>query len=239
MPWRGQREERVLATTNRSGRQAAWRLCAAGLILLLAMFYAPSQRAQASEYDRLSFLNSREIRSANMRVFAKWRETLQRYSEERVREQSTTCTKTLFKACHYKDWQRFLDDIHGDDRWNQLVAVNRYMNTRRYISDSRNWGVNDYWATPGEFMARSGDCEDFAIAKYLSLRQLGWSDDELRVAVVRDLLLNVNHAVLIVYYRGRTWLLDNQIRQVVETESIRHYQPVFSINEKYWWRHRI
>jgi predicted transglutaminase-like cysteine proteinase len=113
------------------------------------------------------------------------------------------------------------------------------MNRRHYVSDSRNWGVKDYWATPGEFMARSGDCEDFAIAKYLSLRQLGWSEDTLRVAVVRDLSLNVNHAVLIVYFDGRTWLLDNQIRRVVETETVRHYRPVFSINEKYWWRHRV
>ena len=215
------------------------RLSVTAAFLVVAVLCLRGQTAEASEYAQLSFLNSHEIRSANTRVFAKWRDALQRSSEERIREQSRTCKVTLFRACHYKDWQKFLDDIHNNDRWHQVVAVNRYMNTRQYVSDSRNWGVNDYWATPGEFMARSGDCEDFAIAKYLSLRQLGWSDDELRVAVVWDLHLNVNHAVLIVYYDGRTWLLDNQIRQVVETESVRHYRPVFSINEKYWWRHRV
>ena len=229
----------MLATTNNSGGRCARRLVAAGLFFVVASFCAPGQPAEASEYARLSFLNSHEIRSVNSRVFAKWRETLQRYSEEMVREQSRTCKATLFRACHYKDWQRFLDDVRSEDRWNQMVAVNGYMNARRYVSDSNNWGVKDYWATPGEFMARSGDCEDFAIAKYLSLRQLGWTEDELRVAVVRDVLLNVNHAVLIVYFDGRTWLLDNQIRRVVETESVRHYRPVFSINEKYWWRHRV
>jgi predicted transglutaminase-like cysteine proteinase len=229
----------VLATTNGSGRGCAWRVRVAAVFFFAAVLSLPGQRAEATEQVQLSFLNSHEIRSANTKVFAKWRAALKRYSEERVREQARKCKATLFKACHYKDWQKFLDEIRRDNKWDQLAAVNRYMNSKRYISDSRNWGVKDYWATPGEFMARSGDCEDFAIAKYLSLRQLGWSDDELRVAVVRDLSLNVNHAVLIAYFHGRTWLLDNQIRRVVETESVRHYRPVFSINEKYWWRHRV
>jgi len=228
-----------LATTNRTGGWCAWRVRVAAIFVVVAVLSLPGQRAEAKEQVQLSFLNSHEIRSANTRVFAKWRAALKRYSEERVREHARKCKATLFKACYYKDWEKFLDEIRRADKWDQLAAVNRYMNTRRYISDSRNWGVNDYWATPGEFMARSGDCEDFAIAKYLSLRQLGWSEDELRVAVVRDLSLNVNHAVLIVYYDGRTWLLDNQIQRVVETESVRHYRPVFSINEKYWWRHRV
>jgi predicted transglutaminase-like cysteine proteinase len=229
----------VLATTNRTGGRYTWRARAAAAFFIVAVLCLPGQRVEAKEQIQLSFLNSHEIRSANTRVFAKWRAALKRYSEERVRERTKKCKATYFKACHYKDWQKFLNKIRRDDKWDQLVAVNRYMNTRRYISDSRNWGVKDYWATPGEFMARSGDCEDFAIAKYLSLRQLGWSDDTLRVAVVRDLSLKVNHAVLIVYFDGRTWLLDNQIRRVVETESVRHYRPVFSINEKYWWRHRV
>ena len=112
------------------------------------------------------------------------------------------------------------------------------MNTRRYITDPRNWGVPDYWATPGEFMSKFGDCEDYAIAKFLSLKRLGWTDDELRIAAVKDLNLKVGHAVLIVYHAGKTWVLDNQIRRVVETNSVRHYQPVYSINETAWWRHR-
>jgi len=229
----------VLAKTNKCGRGREWGARVAAALFVAAVLSLPGQRAEATEQVQLSFLNSHEVRSANTRVFAKWRAALKRYSEERVREHARKCKATFFKACHYKDWEKFLDEIRRDDKWDQLAAVNRYMNTRRYVSDSRNWGVKDYWATPGEFMARSGDCEDFAIAKYLSLRQLGWSDDELRVAVVRDLSLNVNHAVLIVYFNGRTWLLDNQIRRVVETESVRHYRPVFSINEKYWWRHRV
>jgi len=192
----------------------------------------------ASEGPRPSFFNSVEIRSANLQPFRKWRSALAKYSEEQVSKKVVNCVSGLFTVCHYEELADFLDDTRDDDRWDQLVAVNHYMNTRRYITDPRNWGVKDYWASLGEFMEKFGDCEDYAIAKYLALKRLGWTDDELRVTAVKDLNLKVGHAVLIVYYQGKTWVLDNQIRRVVDTASVRHYKPVFSINETFWWRHR-
>jgi len=116
------------------------------------------------------------------------------------------------------------------------------MNKAKYVQDKNNWGKNDYWATPQEFMARFGDCEDYAIIKYLSLRMLGWKDEDLRVVAVKDLNLKVGHAVLVVYMTTKSGkriplVLDNQIKDVVKASSIRHYQPVFSINQKNWWRH--
>ena len=87
-------------------------------------------------------------------------------------------------------------------------------------------------------MAKFGDCEDYSIAKFMSLRQLGFSNAELRVVAVKDLNLKIGHAVLAVYLDGKALILDNQIRKVVEAKTIRHYVPVFSINEKFWWRHK-
>jgi predicted transglutaminase-like cysteine proteinase len=112
------------------------------------------------------------------------------------------------------------------------------MNARRYVPDDKNWGMQDYWATPGEFLARSGDCEDFAIAKFLSLKQLGWTDDELRLVAVKDRTLGVGHAVLVAYFGGKIWLLDNQLEQVTDLDTVRHYEPVYSINESHWWLHK-
>jgi predicted transglutaminase-like cysteine proteinase len=88
-------------------------------------------------------------------------------------------------------------------------------------------------------MEKFGDCEDYAISKFMSLKLLGFSDDMLRVVAVKDLNLKVGHAVLIVILDGKYYLLDNQIKQVVETKTVRHYQPVFSISTRYWWRHRL
>ena len=204
----------------------------AGVLLL-----SPSGIA-ASDGPRPSFFNSVETRSDNLTPFRKWQSALDRYSREQASKEVRNCVSSLFNICHYEELADFLDGIRGDDRWDQLVAVNHYMNTRRYITDPRNWGVKDYWATLGEFMEKFGDCEDYAIAKYLALRKLGWTDDELRLVAVKDLNLKVGHAVLVAYHRGKTWMLDNQIRRVVDTDGIRHYRPVFSINETFWWRHR-
>lgn len=91
-------------------------------------------------------------------------------------------------------------------------------------------------------MARFGDCEDYAIVKYLSLRALGFKDEELCVVAVKDLNLKVGHAILMVILidskgRKRYFVLDNQIKSVVEENKIRHYQPVFSIGTKFGWRY--
>ncbi len=206
----------------------------AGAVLLSPV----GQSAKAAELSRESFWNSSEIASRNLRPFLKWRSALQRYSQETERNQDQNCSSSLFGDCPYNEWRRFLVDIRNNDRWGQLAAVNGFMNARRYVSDARNWGVKDYWATPGEFMARSGDCEDYAIAKYLSLKELGWAAGDLRVVVVRDSNLKVAHAVLVVFYGGRTWVLDNQTGRINETTEVRHYRPVFSINETSWWHHR-
>lgn len=197
-----------------------------------------AQSAKAAELSRQSFWNSREIASTNLSPFWKWRAVLKRYSQEMARNSGQHCASSLFGDCPYEDWRRFLAEMENNDRWSQLVAVNSFVNARTYRTDERNWGVRDYWATPGEFMARSGDCEDYAIAKYLSLKELGWRERDLRIVVVRDSKLRAAHAVLVVTYGERRWVLDNQNTRVDETSVVRHYQPVFSINETSWWHHQ-
>ena len=146
-------------------------------------------------------------------------------------------------VCSYDDWIKLLKTLEDKDPLVQLNEVNKWANKAKYITDSTNWGQNDYWATPAEFMSRFGDCEDYAILKYLSLRRLGWKENDLRVVAVKDLNLKVGHAVLVVFFKhpktGQVLqlLLDNQIPSIANAASIRHYQPVFSINKYFWWRH--
>jgi predicted transglutaminase-like cysteine proteinase len=111
------------------------------------------------------------------------------------------------------------------------------INKAKYVSDDSNWNQKDYWNSPGEFMARFGDCEDFAIAKFVALEMLGFAQESKRVVAVKDLNLKVGHAILVVFLDGKILVLDNQIPQVIEASKVRHYDPVFSINQKYWWRH--
>ncbi|MSO74563.1 MAG: hypothetical protein EXQ99_05365, partial [Alphaproteobacteria bacterium] len=85
---------------------------------------------------------------------------------------------------------------------------------------------------------RDGDCEDYAIAKYMSFRSLGYTPDDLRLVVLQDNNLHITHAVLVTYLDGRTLVLDNQIKQVVEHSRICHYSLYYSINETGWWLHK-
>jgi predicted transglutaminase-like cysteine proteinase len=219
-----------------------WRLPKAalvtGLVAVIAAFSALSAAAPASaDAMRPSFLRSVETRSTNLSQFTRWNAVLSRFAEEAVRVEHAAC-RSGAAACSYKEWLQFLHRLHRTSKWEQLVAVNNYMNARPYVADDKNWGIEDYWATPGEFLVRSGDCEDFAVAKFLSLKQLGWTDDELRIAAVKDRKLGVGHAVLVAYFGGKVWLLDNQLEHVTDLDTVRHYEPVYSINESHWWLHK-
>lgn len=185
-----------------------------------------------------SFFGSQETRSDNLKPFQKWNEAIERFTkEDKIKE--GTCDAKQMTKCHYAQWMDFLGKLKDKDKLEQVNAVNAYMNRAKYITDDNNWGQSDYWASIGEFMAKFGDCEDYAIAKYLSLRKLGFTNDELRVVAVKDLNLKVGHAILVVILGGKSYVLDNQIKQVVEADRVKHYEPVFSINTEYWWRHRV
>lgn len=185
-----------------------------------------------------SLFGSYEVRSSRLSLFPKWRGALERHFDE-AKLPEAPCTETAFNRCHLRHWHGFLRGLRGVDRVSQVKAVNRYLNRLPYVLDPRNYGVPDYWATPHQFLTRDGDCEDYAIAKYFSLRALGFAADSLRVLVLQDLNLNTAHAVLVVYIRGRTLILDNQVPTVVDAASILHYRPIYSINEKHWWLHRL
>lgn len=91
----------------------------------------------------------------------------------------------------------------GQTDLQKVVEVNAFFNRLKYVSDSVLWKRNDYWATPEEFLQLgAGDCEDFAIAKYFALLELGVEESKLRMAEVRALELKQPHMVLL-YFDAR------------------------------------
>lgn len=205
--------------------------------LVFGCFAVGGHDANAAPWTAPSFLGSMEKRSSNIAPFTKWTAALDRYAAENSALAGQSCNSDNATKCAYDAWWRFLAGLRDKSRRHQLVAVNRYMNAREYVSDRRNWGISDYWATPGEFLTGNGDCEDYAIAKFMSLKALGWRNEDLRVVAVKDHNRGAGHAVVVAYHGGETWLLDNQIEDVVATGQIRHYEVVYSINEHNWWRH--
>ncbi len=208
-----------------------------GLIGLAMAAGAPSRAVAAATLEYPPIFGSSEVRSTNLQPFPKWTGVLERYFDE-VELKEGTCKEDFFNRCHLDDWKEFLDGQQGADAITQIDRVNRYMNRARYITDPRNYNRADYWATPRQFFNRDGDCEDYAIAKFMSLRALGWTNDHMRIVVLQDLNLRIPHAVLVVYIDRAAWVLDNQIEQLITANRIRHYRPFFSVNENSWWLHR-
>ena len=210
------------------GRRAAAVACLAAAIQLSSSYAGAFEQMAAVSQPQL--FGSREIHSVNLKMFPKWRGILQRFEDELKSCGTGQCRK--------KQWQAVIDGLRGKDLMTQLRELNTEMNDKRYITDPVNWNLPDYWATPFQFMRKNGDCEDYAISKYMALRDLGIAPDDMRIVVLNDLNLRVAHAVLAVYVNGKPYILDNQISKVVPATSIRHYQPVYSINENGWWLHR-
>ena len=214
-----------------------------GMALVAAFALAAADPALAAKKKKQpavpSFFKSKETKSTNLKPFKKWTSAMDRYTKESAKDERGGCNAKKFNKCHFEEWMKFLDSVKSKDKLYQIKAVNKHMNRVKYIGDQTNWGIKDYWATPDEFMARFGDCEDYAITKFMSLKRLGFDAKAMRVVAVKDMNLRVGHAILVVFLNDKSYILDNQIRIVVEARKIRHYKPVFSINETSWWRHRV
>jgi predicted transglutaminase-like cysteine proteinase len=142
-------------------------------------------------------------------------------------------------------WQEMMLSAQSLSEADKVRRVNEFFNRRiQFGEDLAIWGVNDYWATPLEFMGRGiGDCEDFSIAKYFSLRSLGVPLERLRIAYVRARIggprseITQAHMVL-AYYEdptGEPLILDNLITEVRPASRRGDLMPVFSFNSEGLW----
>ncbi|MCW5774600.1 MAG: transglutaminase-like cysteine peptidase [Rhodospirillaceae bacterium] len=174
-----------------------------------------------------------ERASFNILRFPKWTHVLARYTQERALE-TAPCGAG---PCYLQRWRTFLDGLRTRSEMEQLRAINAYINRVRFVPDDINYGQVDYWATPREFFARGGDCEDYAIAKYLSLRNIGWDMHRVRVVVTMHERRQVLHAVLAVISGGTVYVLDNLLPEVTDHRRLTYYRPIYSINDSAWWFH--
>ena len=121
----------------------------------------------------------------------------------------------------------------------ELDLVNQRVNDAiRYKSDLAQWGVADLWSPPlaandnGSFDTGFGDCEDFAIAKYVALRAAGVPAKQLRVLLVRDNIARLDHAVLAANEDGHWFILDNRWTAAVEDNDVRRFTPLFALDDE-------
>lgn len=137
-----------------------------------------------------------------------------------------------------EQWQRLLNAPKDISDEKKLQLVNRFFNQTKFVSDIEHWGQEDYWATPVELLATGGgDCEDYSIAKYFALRELGVPDSQLRITYVKALRLNQAHMVL-AYYKtpdAEPLILDNLIPQIKPGSQRTDLYPIYSFNGDGLW----
>ena len=177
-----------------------------------------------------------EPRNTELQRFSRWVDALNKHVGDMVTAPDR-CADGEQAYCFLLNYDSYLQSIRGAGTVQQIAAVNQFVNQIDYVEDEQNYGVGDYWASPLEFFRNSGDCEDFAIAKYVAFRRLGYSDDQVRVWVVHDVQRRVDHAVLTVAIDGRTFVLDSLTDQILDAESVNRYAPIYSINASAWWLH--
>lgn len=135
-------------------------------------------------------------------------------------------------------WRKLIDDSRSLPIVDQLTQVNSFFNQMEFVDDMTLWGKEDYWATPIEFLGmQAGDCEDFTIAKYFTLRELGVPDEKLRLVYVKALKLNQHHMVLAYYHKPTSIpvLLDNLDKELKPASKRNDLLPIYSFNAENLW----
>jgi predicted transglutaminase-like cysteine proteinase len=114
----------------------------------------------------------------------------------------------------------------------RIGLINRAINLAiQPMSDLKQWGVAERWSAPLEtFSTGRGDCEDYAIAKYVALVAAGVAPDDVKLVVVRDLAVNDGHVVAAVHVDGSWIVLDNRWLTLVEDDKLRRMSPQFVID---------
>lgn len=135
-------------------------------------------------------------------------------------------------------WRELIRDNRSAGTQQKLDRVNRFINQLEFVDDIDHWDREDYWATPLETLtSNGGDCEDFSIAKYFTLKELAVPEQSMRLIYVKSLTLNQPHMVLgyYAYPEAEPLVLDNLIDTIVPTAQRPDLVPVYSFNSEGLW----
>jgi len=118
--------------------------------------------------------------------------------------------------------------------YRKMIAINLRVNHVHYVSDKENYGVMDYWGMPSEFYKNGGDCEEYVIAKYYELYDLGVADKDMTIVVAKIKATGTLHALLLVHYKEKDYVLDNLSNDIKNTMD--DYAVQYYVNRTGWSR---
>jgi predicted transglutaminase-like cysteine proteinase len=222
------------------GEARAWRgaLLAAGMV-----FFAAAANVRA---DTPEPAGSLDIASASGEPFglpalalsggrlrAKWLGAARKIDDERVQlalcdgDRDHCASEAALKLL------AIVDEGRASDGRTRLGQINRAINLAIHpMSDLTQYGEIDVWSSPlATFDRGTGDCEDYAIAKFVALRLAGVAAEDLRIVVLHDVLQNEDHAVAAARLDGHWLMLDNRRMAMMDDAHVRNYRPLFVIDE--------
>lgn len=137
-----------------------------------------------------------------------------------------------------EQWRDMINQGANLPETEKLARVNAFFNRLPFLSDFEHWGKEDYWATPIEMIASDGgDCEDFSIGKYITLKEMGVPESRMRLTYVKALRLNQSHMVVTYFPTpdADPLVLDNLIERIAPASQRRDLLPVYSFNGEGLW----
>jgi predicted transglutaminase-like cysteine proteinase len=217
----------------------AWR---AGIVVCGLAWFGPADlRAETAEPSAPAELVQRSAEPFGLTAFSlgsgglheKWIGVQHRLDDEMV--QLALCEGDR-DGCASPAALKFLDIVdaaRSREGRARLGEINRAINLAiRPMIDTGQHGQADVWTSPLATLARGGgDCEDYAIAKFVALRRAGLAPDDLRIVVLRDTIHGEYHAVAAARLDGRWLTLDNRRMAMVEDADVRNFRPAFVLGQ--------
>ena len=159
---------------------------------------------------------------------AKWRDMLARHidQEKNFAPQASRVPDAWADIC------RGLARFGGSP--DVLWEIKKRQASLKWTPDSQNYDIEDHWATPREFLARGGDCEDFALLSYFMLRAAGFSARRLAVVVGFDQISQKGHVITACDIDRKIYILDNLARIPLMGWPVWRFRPAYAVNEKVW-----
>jgi predicted transglutaminase-like cysteine proteinase len=223
------------------GRSHAWRAIVVASVLAwfgpaadlqAATLLTPGPAAQIRKSDEPFGLFAAVLTYGGLRE--KWLGAERKLDDERV--QLALCDGDR-ERCASPAALRILaivDNARAREGRARIGEINRAINLAiRPMSDQAQYGQADFWSSPlVTFAHGAGDCEDYAIAKFVALRLAGIPSDDLRIVVVHDNLNGEDHAVAAARLDGHWLTLDNRRMAMVEDDNARNYRPLFVMDQR-------
>ncbi|MEH6402166.1 MAG: transglutaminase-like cysteine peptidase [Sneathiella sp.] len=207
------------------------------LTAFLGLMIGASSVSLAEPAQNEGLFGTVEIPSNNLSALPQWKRVIKDF--EKSRQAARLCDQDIQKCTSQQMtlWRAKIQELESSKDSSKVLEINRFINKWRQISDFKNYQKKDYWASPLEFITNGGDSEDFAIMKYISLKELGISPSKMRIVVTNDVLRGKTHTVLSVQSNGKRYVLDSQSNSILQEQFVKYYVPFYSVNETTRWAH--